>query len=252
MTSRFKRGAPIDASTIIAPVRYPHLPRTLGLVWSLGPRELGRLALCRVWSTSVSFGLRSDLDRLPVARPARIPMRMEPHDPASFSGFEAELRRVSEGDAVEVAQRQSLCAAGVRTLYVAVDDSDAPIYAQWLVRRDEQEALHRVTNGLFPQLGEGEALVEGAYTFVGSRKFGAMADGMNQLLVRARDAGDRRVFTYVSHGNIPSLRGCANVGFVPDHLRRDMRRLGLRRVRRVPLDDWSNAIWDEAVKPREG
>ena len=179
-------------------------------------------------------------------------MRMAPYDPESFNGFEDELPRVSGGDAVEVAQRQGLCAAGVRTLYVAVDDSDVPIYAQWLVRRDEQDALHRATHGIFPQLGEGEALVEGAYTFLSYRRFGAMADGMHQLLVRARDSGDRKVFTYVALTNIPSLRGCANVGFVPDHVRRDTRRLGLRRVRRVPLDGLSNAIWAEAVKPREG
>ena len=176
---------------------------------------------------------------------------MEPHDPPSFTGFDDELPRVSDGDAIEVAQRQSFCAAGVRTLYVAVDDSDAPIYAQWLVRREEQEALHHATDDLFPQLGEGEALVEGAYTFLNYRKFGAMADGMNQLLVRAREAGDRTVFTYVARENIPSLRGCANVGFVPDHLRHDVRRLGLRRVRRVPLDEPSKALWANAVKPRE-
>jgi hypothetical protein len=60
---------------------------------------------------------------------------MEPYDPESLNGFEAKLPRVSEGDAVEVAQRQGLCAAGVRTLYVAVDDSDVPIYAQLRVRQ---------------------------------------------------------------------------------------------------------------------
>ena len=173
---------------------------------------------------------------------------MKPRDPASFSGFEEELGRVSDGDAVEVAQRQSLCAAGVRSLFVAVDDSGAAIYAQWLVRSDEQEALHRVTHGLFPQLGEGEALVEGAYTFVSFRKLGVMADGMSQLLVQARDAGDQKVFTYVAEENIPSLRGCANVGFLPDHVRRDVRRLGLRRVRRGPLDASSEASWAAAVK----
>jgi len=189
-----------------------------------------------------------DLDGLPEVRPARIAVRMEPRDTASFTGFEDELERVSEGDAVEVAQRQSLCVAGVRTLYVAVDDSGAPIYAQWLVRGDEQEPLHRMTNGLFPQLGEGEALVEGAYTFVSARRLGAMADGMSQLLVRARDAGDRRVFTYVAEENVPSLRGCANVGFVPDHLRRNVSRLGLRRVRRVPVDESWEARWAAAVE----
>ncbi len=229
-------------------MRDPRLPRALGLLISVGPREFVRVCLRRIWSSTVSFGLRVDLDGLPEVRPARIAVRMEPRDTASFTGFEEELERVSEGDAVEVAQRQSLCVAGVRTLYVAVDDSGAPIYAQWLVRGDEQEPLHRMTNGLFPQLGEGEALVEGAYTFVSARRLGAMADGMSQLLVRARDAGDRRVFTYVAEENVPSLRGCANVGFVPDHLRRNVSRLGLRRVRRVPVDESWEARWAAAVE----
>lgn len=232
----------------IAPVRDPHLPRALGLLRSLGLRKLVLLALRHTWSSHVSFGLRADLDRLPEVRPARIAVCMEPRDTASFGGFVDELDRVSGGDAVEVVQRQSLCAAGVQTLYVAVDDSGEPIYAQWLVRGDEQEALHRATNGLFPQLGEGEALVEGAYTFVNSRKLGAMTDGMRQLLVRARDSGDQTVFTYVAEGNVPSLRGCAIVGFVPDHLRLDTRRLGLRRTGRVPLDSSSEARWAATVE----
>ena len=173
---------------------------------------------------------------------------MEPQDSTSFSGFAHELQRVSGGESVDVADRQRLCAAGVPMLYVAADDLGKPIYAQWLVRRDEQEPLHRQTNGLFPQLGDGEALVEGAYTFVSFRRLGAMVDGMHQLLVRARDAGDRRVFTYVAEDNVPSLRGCANVGFVPDHLRHDLRRLGMRRVCRRPLDASSKARWAAAVE----
>jgi hypothetical protein len=206
------------------------------------------LVLRRIWSSTVSFGLRADLDGLPEARPARVAVRMEPQDPDSFSGFDDELERVSEEERVEVAERQRLCAAAVQTLYVAIDDVGMPIYAQWLVRRDEQEALHHATHGLFPQLSDGEALVEGAYTFVNFRRLGAMADGMSQLLVRARDAGDRRVFTYVAEDNVPSLRGCANVGFVPDHLRRDLGRLGLRRIRRVPVDASSKARWAATVE----
>jgi hypothetical protein len=204
-----------------------------------------RPALRRAWSSEASFGLRADLDRLPEVRPARITVSMEPRDTMSFKGFEDELDRVSGG--VGLVQRQSLCAAGVQTLYVAVDDSGDPIYAQWLVRSNEQEDLHRATHGLFPQLVEGEALVEGAYTFANFRKLGAMTDGMRQLLVRARDSGDRTVFTYVAVGNVPSLRGCASVGFVPDHLRLDTRLLGLRRTHRVPLDASSDARWAAAV-----
>jgi len=222
------------------------LVQAAGLLRGLSVRKLVRLARRRAWSSDVSFGLRADLDKLPDVRAARITVRMESWDPVSFNGFEDELNRASGG--VGLVQRQSLCAAGVQTLYVAVDDSGEPIYAQWLVRTHEQEPLHRVTRGLFPQLAEGEALVEGAYTFANFRKLGVMPDGMSQLLLRARASGDRTVFTYVDEGNVPSLRGCARVGFVPDHLRLDTWRLGRRRSRYMPLEPSSNARWAAALQ----
>jgi len=175
---------------------------------------------------------------------------MEPRDPESFTGFENELGKVSGAESLDVAQRNPFCTAGVRTLYVAVDGSGDPIYAQWLVRADEQRALHQLTKGLFPELGEGEALLEAAYTFVGARGQGVMTDGMAQLLSFARSAGDRTAYTYVAEGNIPSLRGCANVGFEPDHLRLVVRRFGMSKIRRLPLDDASLASWTAAVAPR--
>jgi hypothetical protein len=183
-------------------------------------------------------------------RKARIPVRMEVVDPGSFTGFDDELRSVSRGESVEVVQRKPLCDAGARTLYVSFDETGSPIYAQWLVRTDDQEVWHRLTNGLFPELGEGEVLLEGAYTFVSARGQGVMADGMAQLLASARDSGDRRAYTYVAVGNVPSLRGCANVGFEPDHLRLVVRRFGIRKIRRVPVDDSTWALWEEAVAPR--
>jgi hypothetical protein len=229
-------------------VRDLFLPRAFRLFHEVGSREFVRLVLGRVWSSHVSFALRADLAELPEARRARIVVRMEPQEVASFRGFDDELERVSGGDRVEVAHRRRLCAAAVETLYVAVDDSGVPIYAQWLVRRHQQAALHRVTHGLFRQLGQGEALVEGAYTFVNFRRLGAMVDGMSQLLVRARDAGDERVFTYVAVDNIPSLRGCAEAGFVPDHLQRTHGRFGVRHVYAIPLDALSEKRWAEAVE----
>jgi len=209
-----------------------------------------RLVVRRLWSSSRSFGLSADLATLPEARKARVPVRMKVFDPESFIGFDNELPMVSGGDSVEVAQRKELCAAGVRTLYVSVDDSGNPMYAQWLVRTDDQEALHRVRNGLFPQLGEGEALLEGAYTFVSARGQGVMADGMAQLMASARAAGDRKAYTYVAEGNIPSLRGCANVGFEPDHIRHVVSRFGIRKTRRTLVDEETQAKWDKAVAPR--
>jgi hypothetical protein len=228
------------------------LRRALGLVTRVGPRDVFRLGLRLLWSTSLSFGLLVDLEEpLKHAHPARIPVLMQVYEPASFTGFKEELSRVSGANSVEVSGRQEFCDCGVKTLYVSIDESGSPIYAQWLVRRDDQEALHSIKGDLFPQLGEGEALVEGAYTFVSARGKGAMADGMAQLLADARAAGDKKVFTYVAEGNIPSLRGCANVGFEPDHLRLVVSRFGKRTIRHAPVDAASRATWDKAVAPRE-
>ncbi len=58
----------------------------------------------------------------------------------------------------------------------------------------------------FPNLAPDDWLVEGAYTFVAYRRLGAMGDGMHQLVMAARDAGARRVITYVSEAGVASLR----------------------------------------------
>src|SRR6476620_8929119 len=96
---------------VLNEMRDPHLKRALGLLRSLGPRKVVRLALRRAWSSEVSFGLRADLDTLPEVRPARIAVTMKPRDTTLFRGFEDELDRVSGG--VGLVQRQGLCAAGV-------------------------------------------------------------------------------------------------------------------------------------------
>jgi len=228
------------------------LRRRLGLVTRVGPRELFRVGRRLLWSRSLSFGLLVDFEE-PLKRPppARIPVIMQVYDPGSFTGFKEELSRASGANSVELFGRQEYCDGGVRSLYVSVDESGGPIYAQWLVRRDDQEALHNIKGDLFPQLGEDEGLLEGAYTFVSARGQGAMTDGMAQLLAAARDAGDRKVYTYVAEGNIPSLRGCANVGFEPDHLRLVVNRFGIRKVTHAPVDAASQARWDKAVAPRK-
>jgi hypothetical protein len=212
--------------------------------------SLRSIAQRRVWGTAVSFGLRADVDELPPRRHAKVPLSMLPEEPGTFRGFDEELERVRAQDALEVLDRARMCREGVRELYVARNGDGEPMYAQWLVRHGDQEPLHRAVPDLFPRLGPGEALVEGAYTFVASRRLGAMADGMHQLLERARDLGDRSVHTYVSADNIPSLRGCANVGFKLDHARLTKRRLGVRSVERRPPTAAERAQWEQAVAAR--
>ena len=93
-------------------------------------------------------------------------------------------------------------------------------YAQWLIRAEDQDLLHRHAPGRFNHLEPDEVLLEGAFTFAAFRSMGAMADGMAQLLRIAAGEGATSALTYVAIDNVPSLRGCANVKFDLDHVTR--------------------------------
>ena len=226
----------------------------LAYVWSvardLDARELGGVLRRRLWSESMWFGLECrDPTGAPAPRPAGIPVAMVAQDSRSFRGFHDELPAVSGDAAIEVRSRMRMCEAGVQGLYVAFSEDGRPIYAQWLVRPEAQAELHEVTK-LFPQLDPGEGLLEGAYTFVAFRKLGAMSDGMHQLLAVAAQCSMARCFTYVTAGNVASLRGCANAGFTAGHVRVGRARIGLRRYSSRPLEPAERAVWDKAVAPK--
>lgn len=226
----------------------------LSMARELDVRELTAIARRRAWSVSMSFGLECrDPAGSPAPRPAGIPVTMTPRDARSFTGFHDERAAVSGGDAIEVLSRIRMCEAGVQGLHVAEAPDGRPIYAQWLIGAEEQAELHALTNGLFPQLVAGEGLLEGAYTFVAFRKLGAMSDGMHQLLDVATQQRMTRCITYVSPGNGPSLRGCANAGFTAGHARITrtgvgMRRYAFRALEPDELGAWRAAVGDPSVR----
>ena len=148
---------------------------------------------------------------------------------------------------MEVAGRIAMCERGVDGLHVARTRDGDPIFAEWLIGPDEWPAIDAHRRGLFPRPGRGEVLLEGAYTYVPYRRLGAMADGMHQLLEIARERGDDTAYTYVAAGYPPSIRGCANVGFVLDHVSLRKRRFFVRWVRTVPVDEAARAAWERAV-----
>ena len=223
------------------------LPRFAGHLHALGLRQTVDVLAEQLWYTKRFFGLRCELAALPDVRAAKIPIAMEPVDPGSFAGFDDELERASGSDYVQVLLRQRLCQDGVSSLYVASDPNGRPIYAQWLTSATEQDAIHAHAPGRYPQLGDDEVLLEGAYTFSEFRQLGAMRDGMAQLLRIAASEGARAAFTYVEAHNVPSLRGCEDVGFAPDHLRASIRRLGLRRGTMRSLRDDERTLWARAT-----
>lgn len=233
-----------------------HIPRAyyglspVPLLRGAGPSVVLRKALEQTWWTKLFFGLRCDLEQLPPIRRAKIEITMEPFDCRTFSGFVEELKQVKGSDYIEAYLRKALCDAGVQNLHVALGPDRTPAYAQWLVTPENQVWLHAYQPGRYLTLKPGEALVEGAYTFCRFRGVGAMADGMGQLLRVAKNQGSQRVFTYVAADNIPSLRGCANVGFVLDHIRLNKRRLGLRYSVVQGIDEHARELWAAATSPR--
>jgi hypothetical protein len=201
---------------------------------SEGPRATLHLARQRLWSSEGWFDLRADLNALPEPRRARLPLVMEPCRDPAFRGFEEEQARVTGYDLEQVRARQGWHEAGVRTLYVAWSEGQ-PAYCQWLLYPEDLPALAAANpSAEYQPLEEGEVLLEGAYTFVNFRGVGAMADCMGQLVRIAAEDGRRTAYTCVAEDNVPSLKGCARVGFQADRLRTSEWRLGRHHLRRGP------------------
>jgi L-amino acid N-acyltransferase YncA len=222
--------------------------RAVDLLVRSGPRVLLEAVGGVAWSTDHAFGLRCSLETVRPPRRAKVAVRMERATGASVvADLKQELAKADPDDAVELINRRRMCERGVQVLFVARSDSGEAIYLQWLVGHGQQHLLHALSPHLFPHLAEGEFLVEAAYTFAAFRRQGVMSDGMYQLVAAAQALGGTVVLTYVSFGNVASLRGCAAVGFEPDHVRVTTRRLGRRRSRYIPLDDEALTEWRLAV-----
>ena len=143
-----------------------------------------------------------------------------------------------------------MCDAGVQTLYTAPGPDGAPAYAQWLVTARDQHLLHSHRPGRYPMLGPDDVLLEGLYTFSRFRRAGVTRNGMAQLLHVAPARGARTAFTYVGAENAPALRSCAHVGFDVDHVRMNIRRLGLRWSVVRQIDESSRQLWIRATSPQ--
>ncbi len=204
-----------------------------------------------LWSTETNwFVLRTDLGQLPDPLPTRTEVAMEPVDVADFTGFIDELELVTGSDRGALDDREKMRSAGIDRFYVSFSPSREPVYAQFVITPEQQEAMQAAfRRELFPKLEERQVLLEGAYTFTSFRGLGVMAEGMRQVLTRARDDGFDQALTTVDRDNVPSLRGCARVGFEPARVGVISRRFGQFSRRHAPAraDDW--AIWRTAIAP---
>src|SRR5215217_974205 len=147
----------------------------------LGGPVIAEELRARVASRDVNFGLRADLRRRPEVKPAAIPLTLEACGPG-FRGFDDELHVATGRDYGRVLLRKRLHEAGVRTPHVALTPEGTPVYVQWLIGAEDQEALGRHASPAWAPLAEEQVMVEFAHTFAAPRGTGVLADAMARVL----------------------------------------------------------------------
>ena len=208
---------------------YAFLRRLRGIVRLVMHGELGAVAgrlRAALWSDSVSVRLERDLD-VPFAAPeSTIPIQIRPMKDADLSTLlDLRAEGVSSAERVDRERRARLVGARLPTAYVAVSEDGVPCYVQWLVGSEQNDRIQQVWNGEFPILAPDEALLEGAFTPEAYRGRRIMPAAMARIAEVATELGARRVITFVTEDNVPSLKGCGRAGFAPASARLIRRRL---------------------------
>lgn len=185
----------------------------------------------RVYSDSTSLGMRRDLT-IPFSGPtAKIPITVRPLAEADDLSSLADVPGLPADEAFWRLAQRRLLGSGLRTCYVAIAPDGKPCYMQWVIPPAENDRVRDFFGNLYPVLGAGEALLEGAYTPDAYRGKGIMGAAMSQVAERAREFGGRWVITFVDEHNPASIKGCVRAGFAPYLKRHESFRLFHRRVR---------------------
>ena len=215
--------------------------RRIGFVGGLG--RLGD----ELWNVQSFDELRCDLRRDPVPVPsAKIPITMRPVEARTFKGFQTSWHAATVRTTSNCSP-QLVLPSWVGTLYVAFD-GDEPVYAQWLATPEDQRRIPRSCLAL-PRVATRRAAARGCLHLRRIPTTRLMREGMAQLLDVARERGAPIVVTYVDFDNIGSLRGCADVGFVPDEVRVSTRRI-VRWTKNRPVREPDRRAWEAATAKR--
>lgn len=174
----------------------------------------------RIYSRSVSFGLKRDLNSDFKAPSAKIDIQIRPLKEDDVEKLLDTTNDPSINPRI-IASQQSMVNADIPTCYVAVTDKDEPCYMQWLIGYKDNDKIGNHFEGVFPVLSKREALLEAAYNNPAYRGLRIMPRAMALIAEKAVDMEVRWVNTFVDVTNIPSLKGCQRAGFAPYLLRQD-------------------------------
>lgn len=200
----------------------------------------------RVYSESISVGLRRSLEDTFPNPDARIEITVRPIQEGDFD-FLMENGKLEKTDPRQVANHRSLVEANIPHCYVAVNKDDQPCFMQWLIGPESNHLIKKHFGDSFPPLKSDEALLEGAYmqrTFRGKR---IMPAAMSRITEQARNMDVKWVQTFVDVKNIPSLKGCKRSGFTPYIEKNDRWLLFRRSITFKPVSEEVLASYQKAV-----
>ncbi len=197
----------------------------------LGVRRVVDLITRRApWSSTwESVGFRRDLT-VPFSAPeAKVPISVRAMDDAlAKQMFDLTESGITEDERELRKSRGELWESGIGFGFVAVAEDGDPAYCQWLIGPEFNDDIRQFFDEVFPVLGQGEALLEGAFTPEAHRGKGIMPAAMARIAEHGADVGATSVITFVTADNVPSIKGCERSGFAA-YTRRLVVWNGLRR-----------------------
>ncbi len=173
----------------------------------------------RIYSTSLSFGLKRDLEAEFESPSARVDLSIRPLKEVDVPDL-LENTAKNPVDPRLIARQKAMVDAEIPTCYVALANHEKPCYMQWLIGYQHREKVSEFFKGIFPTLKDSEALLEGAYANPDFSGLRIMPAAMAEIAKKAESLNVRWVITFVDVNNIPSLKGCHRSGFEPYILRK--------------------------------
>jgi hypothetical protein len=112
--------------------------------------------------------------------------------------------------------RRWLYEDGYHNCYITrtVDTNDL-CFIQSVIHPEDDRIVKGRFRHWFPKLKEGEALLEGAYTFGKYRGNKLHPSVLSVILNMYKNKGFKRIITHIEKGNVAALKGAERVGFIP-------------------------------------
>ena len=190
----------------------------------------------RIHSNTVYYGLINVLPDVCLPDSSSIPVHLRPLQDADIAVlFDVRTPHLSGPGIAERLYRLLLINSKIRSCYVAVTPEGHPCSALWLIPATENKKLRDHSNNSFPTLADDEMLLEGLFTLETFRNRHIMAHCIVQILEKAKEAGAKKVLSFVHSGNAQSLRSLQRAGFTEYTIKREKWFLFFRTVTIEPM-----------------